>query len=65
MDKVPTIISTKDLDYLNDIFSWNFGVCKLAYSFSQKVSDEEIKQELENTYNMHKEICQSIVNILG
>ena len=26
---------------------------------------EEIKEELENTYMMHKEICQSIVNILG
>lgn len=65
MDKVPNIISTKDLDYLNDMFQWNFGAAKLAYHFSQEVSDEEIKRELENTYMIHKEICQSIVNILG
>ncbi|MBO5138203.1 MAG: spore coat protein [Bacilli bacterium] len=65
MDKVPTIISTKDLDYLNDMFQWNFSAAKLAYHFTKEVKDEEIKQELTNTYNMHKEICEGIINILG
>ena len=65
MDKVPTIISTKDLDYLNDIFNWNFIVSKKSYHFSNEVEDSEIKEKLLQMYNMHKEICNEIINILN
>lgn len=65
MEKVPTIISTKDLDYLNDMFEWNFNTSKLAHHFSGLASDDEVKEELDSIYNMHKEICEGIINILG
>lgn len=64
MEKVPTMISTKDLAYLSDIFEWNFTACKKACHFSKEVKDEELKDKLMQVSNMHKEICEKIVNIL-
>lgn len=45
-EEVPTIISGKDLDYLCDIYNWNFNACKLANHFYNEVQDEEIKEVL-------------------
>ena len=44
MENVPVMISTKDLSYIEDIFNYNFTVCKLIHSFYEKVSDEKIKE---------------------
>lgn len=64
MENVPTMISTKDLAYLCDMFEWNFTACKKANHFSNEVQDEEIKTMMVNVSNMHKEICESILSIL-
>ena len=64
MDKVPTMISTKDLAYLEDIFNWNFTASKKASNYSNEVTDEELKNTLVSVANMHKEICESILGIL-
>ncbi len=64
MEQVPTMISTKDLAYLNDIFEWNFTVCKKAYHFAKEVTDSEIKDNLMQVSNMHKGICEQIIKIL-
>ena len=43
MEKVPTdIITGKDLDYLSDMFQWNYGVLKSTYNAMQMVSDEDL-----------------------
>ena len=44
---VPNIISGKDLDYLSDVYNWNFNACKLANNFANEVTDEEIKNLFE------------------
>ena len=64
MDKVPTMISTKDLAYLEDIFNWNYTASKKANYYSNEVNDEELKSTLVSVANMHKEICESILGIL-
>lgn len=64
MEQVPTMISTKDLAYLSDIFGWNFTACKKAYHFAKEVTDAEIKESLTQVSNMHKAICEEIVKIL-
>ena len=64
-EEVPTIISGKDLDYLSDIYDWNFNACKLANHFEKEVQDEEIKALLEKIADMHKEHAKAILNILG
>ena len=63
--EVPSIISGKDLDYLSDMFNWNFTTAKKALNYSNNVTDNEIKEELLNIFDMHKQICNSLLNILN
>lgn len=65
MEKVPAIISTKDLSYICDMFNWNFTAAKKALCYSKEVSDMEISNELEKVYKMHKQIATELINILG
>lgn len=64
MNNVPTMVSTKDLSYICDMFNWNFTAAKKALKFSNEVTDPEIKSEFERVYEMHKEIAQDLLNIL-
>ena len=65
MEKVPTMISTKDLDYLSDIFEWNFTACKIANDFSKNVTDNEIKDMILKVANLHKTNCEKCIQMLG
>lgn len=62
--QVPNIISTKDLAYFEDIFNWNFTLCKKLYDYKNNVKDEDIKDYFSDVYNNHKEILDNIINIL-
>ena len=61
MNKVPNMISGKDLDYFSDMFSWNFTASKVAYNFSEMVTDEEVKNKLNEVAMMHANICRKLV----
>ena len=63
-EEVPAMISGKDLDYLSDIYNWNFNACKLANHFKEEVQDEEIKDLLSRAADMHKEHAKAVLNIL-
>lgn len=63
-NEVPLIITGKDLDYLCDIFNWNFNACKLINDFMNKVNDEEIISLLKTTYDVHKNNLDKFLNIL-
>ena len=65
MQNVPNIISTKDLSYICDMFNWNFTTTKKALNYSNNVTDNEIKEELLNIFDMHKQICNDLLNILN
>ena len=64
MNKVPNMISTKDLSYLKDMFEWNFNASKLAYHFSEETSNPIVKEILVKVCRMHSEHCRKIKNIL-
>lgn len=64
MEQVPNIISTKDLDYLADIFNWNFTASKECLHFSNETPNQELKDVFYDVYQIHKEICEDIVDIL-
>lgn len=61
---VPNIISGKDLDYLSDVYNWNFNACKLANNFANEVTDEEIKNLFQKVADMHMQHCKAVLNIL-
>lgn len=63
--EVPNIISCKDLDYLSDMFQWNYISYKKTYNSIDKVEDEEIKQTLEEASNLFHDNMNQILQILG
>ncbi len=65
MNTVPTMISTKDLAYLTDIFNWNFIAVKKANHYLQEIQDEDVKKVVQKFKNAHQKMCERIVNILS
>ena len=51
-NEVPNIITSKDLDYLSDIFNWNYEAIKKMNVAITQVTDEQIKNNLEKGYNL-------------
>ncbi len=65
MEKVPDMISTKDLSYFKEIFNLNFIACKKCNSYISAVVNEEIKKLIEKTCMVHNELCHKIIELLG
>lgn len=61
---VPSIISSKDLDYLSDMFAWNYGAIKMANASINSVSCEEIKSVMQKAYNIFQNNLNEVLNIL-
>lgn len=64
MNKVPTMISTKDLAYISDIFEWNFNVNKELKHFEEEAKDADVKEQIKNLTTMHDNICNNLIKIL-
>ena len=64
MDKVPKVISEKDLDYLSDMFNWNYLAYKNTNSQKSSVENEEIKLLMDRGYNLFNSNIDSILEIL-
>lgn len=64
-NEVPNIISGKDLDYLSDMFNWNYGAYKSSYNASNSVEDVEIKDILVRASNMFYNDMNKVLNILN
>ena len=64
-EKVPNIITGKDLDYLSDMFNWNYGALKSNLNALNEVSDNEIKEIIERSTNVFKDTIMNILTILA
>ena len=62
--EVPNIISSKDLDYLSDMFNWNYEAYKKSVNFAESVEDSEIKQLIDKCSNTFHGTLTNILNIL-
>lgn len=58
------IISCKDLNYISDIFNWNYNALKQVNHFIDEVESDEVKNILEEVFNMHYENCTKCISIL-
>lgn len=63
-NEVPNIISGKDLDYLSDIFIWNYGAYKQFSNSIKSISDEEIKNILQKASNLFLDNMNKTLEIL-
>ena len=62
---VPNIISCKDLDYLSDMFNWNYGAYKTSIDASNSVSDQELSEMLQKSSNIFHTNMTKILNIIN
>jgi len=66
MNKIaPYIITGKDLDYLSDMFNWNYNAFKCTYNVIDKIEDENIKQLMIESKELFKDSCYAVLNIIG
>ena len=61
---VPNIITGKDLDYLNDMFSWNYGALKSTISAIDKINDNNIKEIHQTAVNLFNNNLKEVLEIL-
>jgi len=64
-EQVPNIISSKDLDYLSDMFNWNYGAYKTNFNAKDSVTDLEIKSILERAAIIFHGNMTNILNIIN
>lgn len=62
---VPNIISCKDLDYLSDMFEWNYNAFKKASNSLNDVQDQEIKNMIQKGIMLFKSNLEKTLEILN
>ena len=62
--KVPDIISTKDLDYLQDAFNWQYGAYKNTVDAYCNINDKNLIKVLEKGSKMFYQHMNEILIIL-
>ena len=62
---VPNIISGKDLDYLSDMFNWNYGAYKSTINAVDEIMDEEIKSMLTKASDVFYRNMNNVIDILN
>lgn len=63
-EQVPDIISSKDLDYLEDMFNYNYLGYKKIVNYIDMVNNLEIEEIMEKAGNIFNENMQEILGIL-
>lgn len=64
--EVPTdILTEKDLDYLSDMFQWNYGALKSSYSALNTVKDEELLELFEEGVALFDDNINDVLDILS
>ena len=64
-EKVPNIITGKDLDYLSDMFNWNYGAYKSNLNAINEIKDDDVKNIIKESTNMINEGVMQILTILA
>ncbi len=63
-EMVPDILTGKDVDYLTDMFNWNYGALKKTNSYLSIVSNLEIRERLEEAISLFKDNLNEVLSIL-
>lgn len=62
--EVPNILSGKDLDYVSDMFQWNYNVLKQVNNYINNVQNEEVKEILLEGFELFKNNLNEVLKIL-
>ena len=64
LKKAPNILTPKDLDYLKDIFGWNYAYYKECEDALLNIEDKEVSEIFSNSSKMFNNNLTTILNIL-
>ena len=64
-ETVPNVISCKDLDYLSDMFNWNYGAYKSSFNAANSVSNQEFNSVLVRVSNVFQGNMTKVLNIIN
>lgn len=64
MNKVPKMISTKDLDYICDALNWNLTNVKKTHHYIKESEDDEIKEIFEKVAEIFNNHYEFLINLL-
>lgn len=64
-NEVPNILTNKDLDYLSDMYNWNYLALKKINIAKEKVQTEEIKDQLTKGYQLFQDNLNQVLTILN
>lgn len=62
--QAPDILTGKDLDYLKDIFGWNFNYYKVLEDSLQFIEDKEISKLVTECNNFFYDNMNTILTLL-
>lgn len=62
--QAPDILTGKDLDYLKDLFGWNYSYYKLLEDSLQFIEDKEIAKLIKDCNDFFYENMNTVLNIL-
>ena len=63
--EVPNIISSKDLDYLSDMFNWNYGAFKKCSDSVSKIETLELKEAVQKAVDLFYKNINTTLEILN
>ena len=63
-EEVPKMISCKDLDYLSDMFEWNYNALKKTKDFRNRAEDREISDKLREGCELFNKNMNRVKSIL-
>lgn len=65
MEVPSNILTGKDLDYLSDMFQWNYGAYKKMKNSVGQVTDQEIVAVMDRVASVFDQNLNSVLSILG
>lgn len=63
-NKVPNIITGKDLDYLSDMFNWNIESYKFFNNILKNVTDAKIRSLIKTSVNIFDNNMCEVLSII-
>ena len=65
MEVPSNILTGKDLDYLSDMFQWNYGAYKKMKNSVGEVTDQEIISVMDKAASVFDQNLNTVLSILG
>ena len=64
MKNLPSMISSKDLMYICDMFNWHLITAKKLEVYALQVMNKECTKKIEDLCKLHYNVCEDLIDLL-